>query len=42
MKNAARDSAVSNSWDAIFSGVFDSYREAIDIQRKKSEKNAND
>lgn len=42
MKNAARDSAVSNSWDAIFSGVFESYREAIDIQRKKSEKNAND
>ena len=42
MRTAARESAVSNSWDAIFSGVFDSYREAIEIQRKKREKNAND
>ncbi len=42
MRAAARESAVSNSWDAIFSGVFDSYREAIEIQRKKGEKNAND
>ncbi len=42
MKAAARDSAVSNSWDAIFSGVFDSYREAIEIQARKQSKHADD
>lgn len=42
MKAAARDSAVSNSWDAIFSGVFDSYREAIEIKARKGQKNADD
>jgi len=35
MKSAARDSAVSRSWEAIFEGVYDSYLEAIDIAEQQ-------
>lgn len=39
MKLAARKSALSKSWDSIFEGVYDAYREAIRIaETKKAER----
>ncbi len=35
MKVAARESAVSKSWDSVFEGVYDAYREAIRIAEAK-------
>ena len=35
MKLAARKSALSKSWDSVFEGVYDAYREAIRIAEAK-------
>ncbi len=35
MKLAARESALSKSWDSVFEGVYDAYREAIRIAEAK-------
>jgi len=35
MKELSRQSALSNSWDSIFEGVYDGYREAIRLHNMK-------
>jgi phosphatidylinositol alpha 1,6-mannosyltransferase len=40
MKEAARDRALSKSWDSVFEGVYDAYREAIRMSDKKQEERA--
>jgi glycosyltransferase involved in cell wall biosynthesis len=34
MKSAARKRALTRSWSAVFDGVFDAYRDALDRERK--------
>ena len=35
MKSAAREHAMSNSWDSVFAGVFDGYEEALEVARRQ-------
>ena len=39
MKKAARQKALSHSWDSIFESVFDGYREAIRLEGLAREAN---
>jgi glycosyltransferase involved in cell wall biosynthesis len=39
MKKAAREFALSRSWDSVFEGVYKAYEEAIEIARKQNEGN---
>jgi hypothetical protein len=35
MKRASREFALSRSWDAVFEGVYDAYREAKRLREMK-------
>jgi phosphatidylinositol alpha 1,6-mannosyltransferase len=37
MKRAAREFALSRSWDAVFESVYDAYREAIQLAEKRKQ-----
>ena len=37
MKSAARERAMSNSWDSVFAGVFEGYEEALEVARRQKE-----
>jgi glycosyltransferase involved in cell wall biosynthesis len=41
MKRLSRESAMSNSWDSIFEGVYDGYREAISLHKGSAKPEAN-
>ena len=41
MKRLSRESAMSSSWDSIFEGVYDGYREAISLHKGSSKPEAN-
>lgn len=40
MKRASREFALSRSWDAVFEGVYDAYREAKELREIKNAKQA--
>jgi phosphatidylinositol alpha 1,6-mannosyltransferase len=41
MRAAARERAISKSWDTVFAGVFDAYHETVSIAQKQKEASTN-